>query len=59
MNMQLLRDEIVREFGKVMYTLLCSKWIPNKDLYTAHGTLLNPAWMGKGFGGEWIQVYVC
>ena len=26
------REGIVRKFGKVMYTLLYSKWISNKDL---------------------------
>ena len=25
-------ERIVREFGKVMYTLLCSQWIIKKDL---------------------------
>ena len=27
-----MREEIVREFGKDMYTLLCLKWVTNKDL---------------------------
>ena len=53
----------VREFGKVMYILLYSKWITNKDLLYRHGTLLMcqphvPAWMGGGFGREWIHVYI-
>ena len=26
-------EGIVKEFGKVMYTLLYSKWITNKDLF--------------------------
>ena len=34
-------EGIVREFGKVMYILLYSKWITNKDLLYRHGTLLN------------------
>ena len=35
-------EGIVREFGMDMYTLLCLKWITNKDLlYIAQGTLLN------------------
>ena len=52
---------IVRDLGKVMYTLLHLKWITNKDLLIAHGILLNryvPAWIGGGSGGEWIHVYV-
>ena len=45
----------------VMYTWLYSKWITNKDLL--YGTWNSaqcyvPARMGKGFGGEWIHVYV-
>ena len=33
---------IVREIGSNLYTLLCLKWITNKDqLYIARGTLLN------------------
>ena len=32
---------IVREFGKVMYMLLYSKWLTNKDLLYRHATLLN------------------
>ena len=32
-----MREDIVREFGMDMYTLLYLKWITNKDLlYTAH-----------------------
>ena len=34
-------EGIVREFGKVMYTLLYSKWITSKDCCIANGTLLN------------------
>ena len=52
---------IVRDFGKVMYTLLYLKQITNKDLLystwnSAHCYV--PAWMGRGFGGEWKQVNV-
>ena len=54
-------EGIVRDFGKVMYTLLSLKWITNKDLL--HSTWNSAqyyvaAWMGVGFGGEWIHVYV-
>ena len=35
-------EGILREFGVDMYTLLCLKWITNKDLlYIAQGTLFN------------------
>ena len=27
-----MREEIVREFGEDMYTLLCLKWVTYKDL---------------------------
>ena len=36
MNLWLLGEGIVREFGKVMCPLLYLKWITNKDLL--HGT---------------------
>ena len=52
---------IVREFGKVISTLLYLKWINNKDLpYSKWNSAqcCMPAWMGKGFGGEWIHVYI-
>ena len=35
---------IVREFGMDMYKLLYLKWITNKDLRLAQGTLLNVVW---------------
>ena len=49
------REEIVREFGKVMYTLLYSTWITSTNC-VAHGTLLNvmcqPGWeAGLGENG--------
>ena len=48
----------VRDFGKVMYTLLYLKWITNKNLsYSTWNSAqcYVPAWMGGGFGGEWIH----
>ena len=51
---------IVREFGKVMYMLLFSKWITNKDLLYSTGNSAQcyvAAWMEEGFGEEWIRVY--
>ena len=53
--------EIVREFGKVMHTLLYSKWITNKDLLYSTGNSAQyyvTAWMGAEFGRKWIHVYV-
>ena len=45
----------------VMYTLLYLKWITNKDLlYNTWNSAqcYMAAWMGVGFGGEWIPVCV-
>ena len=44
-----------------MVTLLHLKWITNKDLLYSTGNSAQcyvPAWMGEGFGGEWIHVCV-
>ena len=44
-----------------MFTLLYLIWINNKDiLYSPWNSAQRyvPAWMGGGFGGEWIHVYV-
>ena len=46
-------DGIVREFGKVMYTLLYLKWVVNKDLlYSAQNSAqcCVAAWMEIGLG---------
>ena len=54
-------EGIVRDFGKVMYTLLYSKWVTNKKLLysTWNSTQCYvPTWMGGEFGGERTQVYV-
>ena len=51
----------VRDFAMVMYSLLYFKWITNKDLLYSTWNSAQcyvPAWMGRGFGGEWIHVYV-
>ena len=53
-------EGIVRAFEKVMYTLLYLKWITNKNLLYSTWNSAQcyvPAWMGRGFGGEWIHVY--
>ena len=45
------------EFGMDMYTLLCLKWITNKDLlYSTRNSAqcCVAAWMGREFGG-----YMC
>ena len=54
-------EGIVRKSGKLVYTLLYSKEITNKDLlYSTWNSAQNyvPVWMGGGFGGEWIHVHV-
>ena len=54
-------EGIFREFGKVMYTLLYSKWITKNDLlYSTWNSTqcCMPAWMGGGFEGKWIHAYV-
>ena len=59
MNLRLLGEGRVREWGKVMYTLLYSKWITSKDLL--YGTWKSAqchvaAQMGGGLGEGWIHV---
>ena len=52
---------MVREFGKVMDTLLYLKWIISKDLLYSTGSSAQcyvPVWMGGKCGGERIRVYV-
>ena len=53
------REGIVRDFGKVKYTLLYL--ITNEDLCIAHGTLLKvmcPALMGGALGeGGYMYIY--
>ena len=54
-------EEIVREFGMDMYTLLYLKWKTNKDLLYSTGNSAQcdvAAWMGGEFRGEWIHAYV-
>ena len=62
MNLWLPGEGIVRDFGMVMYILLYLKWITSKDLLYSTGKSAQcddmPAWMGGGFGGEQIHVYV-
>ena len=56
-----LGEEIVKDLGMDMYTLLYLKWITNKDLLYSTGNSVQchvAAWMGGEFAGEWIHVYV-
>ena len=48
-------EGIVREFGKVMYTLLHLKWITNKDLLysTWNSAVLRASLDGCVLGGWW------
>jgi len=44
-----------------VYTMLCLKWITNKDLLYSTWNSVQcyvAAWMGGQFGGEGIHVYV-
>ena len=44
-----------------MYTLLCLKWVTNKNLLYSTGNSAQrymAAWMEGEFGREWIHVYV-
>ena len=54
-------EEIVREFGMDMYTLLYLKWTINKAYWLAHETLLNvtwqPAWKGSLGENGYMYVY--
>ena len=51
----------VRELEMDMYTLLNLKWITNKGLlYSIRNSAecYVAAWLGVGFRGEWVCVYV-
>ena len=46
-------EGIVKDFGKVMYTLLYLKWITNKNLLYSTWSSAQcyvPAWVGEGLG---------
>ena len=54
-------EGIAREFRKVVYTLLHSKWITSKDLLYSTGNSAQcymAACVRGAFGGEWIHVNV-
>ena len=51
-------EGIVKEFEMDMYAPPYSQWITNKDLLYSTGNSAQcyvPAWMGAGFGGEWMH----
>ena len=53
-------EGIVRDFRMDRYTLLCLKWMTNKDLLTStrnSAPCYVAAWVGCGFRGERIHVY--
>ena len=50
---------MIGKFGMDRYTLVYLKWKTNKDLPCSTGNSAKcyvAAWMGGGFGGEWIHV---
>ena len=52
---------IVKDFRKVMHTLLYLKWITNKNLLYSTWNSAQcyvPTWMGEGSGEERIHVYI-
>ena len=54
-------ERIVKDFGKVMYTLLYLKWITNKNLLYSTWNSAQcyvPAWMRGEFRGENRYIYV-
>ena len=54
-------EGIVKDFGKVMYTLLYLKWITNKNLLCSTWNSAQcyvAAWMGGGLGENgYVYVY--
>ena len=54
-------EGIVRDFGKVMYTLLYLKWTTNKDLLNSTWNSVQcfvPGWTGWGFGeNKYVYMY--
>ena len=61
MNLWLLGEGVVREFGMDIYTELCLKWITSKDLlYSSWNSpqCYVAACMGEEFGGDKFHVDV-
>ena len=61
-NLCLLGGRMGEEIRSLGWTYTnYSKWITNKDLLSSTGNAAQcyvAAWMGREFGGEWIQVHV-
>ena len=54
-------EGIVKDFGKVMYTLLYLKWITNRKLLYSTWNSAQcyvPAWSGEGFEGR-MDMCIC
>ena len=51
-NFWLLGEGIVRDFGKVMHTLLYLKWVTSKDLLHSTGTVAHQAPLSMGFSSQ-------
>ena len=50
---------LVKEHEIDVYTLLYIKWVANKDLLPNTGnSMLGDSLDGRGFGGQWIHVYL-
>ena len=52
-------EGVVKGFGKIMSTLLYLKWITNKNLCIAHGTLLNVMCQLGWEGSLGENAYMC
>ena len=52
------QEGTVRDFGKVMYTLLYLKWIPTRTYCLAQGTLFN-VMCQPGWEGVWGRMDTC
>ena len=53
-----MEEGIGREFGMDMYTLLCLKWITNRDLLYSTGALLSVMWQ-PGWEEVWRSMGTC
>ena len=56
-----LINNLIRVLETDRYTVLYLKWITNKSILYSTGNSAQcyvAAWVGGGFGGEWIHVYV-
>ena len=54
-------EEIVKDFGKIVYTLLYLKWRTSKELLYSTWSSAQckvAAWVGEKYGGKCIHVHV-